>query len=83
MSLKKQATTGLVWTFAEQFGNQLIGFVISVILARILMPEQFGLIGMIAVFVAIGNALLHSGLTKSLIRGENLTSTRLFHCILL
>lgn len=74
MSLKKRAATGLVWTFAEQFGNQLIGFVISVILARILLPEQFGLIGMIAVFVAIGNALLHAGLTKSLIRGENLTS---------
>ncbi len=74
MSLKKRAATGLVWTFAEQFGNQFIGFIISVILARILLPEQFGLIGMIAVFVAIGNSLLHAGLTKSLIRGENLTS---------
>ncbi len=74
MSLKKRVSKGLVWTFAEQFGNQLIGFIISVILARILLPEQFGLIGMIAVFVAIGNALLHAGLTKSLIRGENLTS---------
>ena len=74
MSLKRKVTAGLVWTFAEQFGNQLIGFVISVILARILLPEQFGLIGMIAVFIAIGNALLHSGLTKSLIRGENLDS---------
>lgn len=72
MSLKKQATIGFVWTFAQQFGNQLIGFVVSVILARILLPEEFGLIGMIAVFVAVGNTLLHSGLTKSLIRGENL-----------
>ncbi len=72
MSLKKQATIGLVWTFAQQFGNQLIGFVVSVILARLLLPEEFGLIGMIAVFVAIGNTLLHSGLTKSLIRGEDL-----------
>lgn len=72
MSLKKQATIGLVWTFAQQFGNQLIGFIVSVILARLLLPEEFGLIGMIAVFVAIGNTLLHSGLTKSLIRGEDL-----------
>ncbi|WP_300440074.1 lipopolysaccharide biosynthesis protein [Christiangramia sp.] len=74
MSLKKRVTAGLVWTFTEQFGNQLIGFVISVILARILLPEQFGLIGMIAVFIAIGNALLHAGLTKSLIRGKDLES---------
>jgi len=74
MSLKKQATRALVWTFAQQFGNQLIGFVVSIILARLLLPEEFGLIGMIAVFVAIGNTLLHGGLTKSLIRGEDLNN---------
>jgi len=61
-----------VWTYAQQFGNQLIGFIVSLILARILMPEEFGLIGMIAVFVAVGNTLLHGGLTKSLIRREDL-----------
>ena len=74
MSLRKKATTGLIWTFSEQFGNQIVGFIISVILARILLPQEFGLIGMIAVFVAIGNALLNSGLNKSLIRGKNLES---------
>jgi len=75
MSLRKKASVGLVWTFAEQFGSQLIGFIISIVLARILLPEQFGLIGMIAVFVAIGNTLLHGGLTKSLIRGEELEAS--------
>lgn len=72
MSLRKKATTGFVWTFAQQFGNQAIGFTISLILARILLPEEFGLIGMIAILVAIGNTLLNSGLTQSLIRSENL-----------
>ncbi len=72
MSLRKQATSGMVWTFAQQFGNQLIGFVVSLILARLLLPEEFGLIGMIAIFIAIGNSLLNSGLTQSLIRGEDL-----------
>ncbi|MDX1718653.1 MAG: lipopolysaccharide biosynthesis protein [Salegentibacter mishustinae] len=70
MSLKKIATSGLVWTFTQQFGNQLIGFFVSLVLARILLPEEFGLIGMIAVVVAIGNALLDGGLTKSLIRDK-------------
>ena len=74
MSLKKRATRGMVWTFAEQFGNQIVGFGISIVLARMLLPEQFGLIGMISIFVAIGNTLLHAGLTKSLIRGENLST---------
>ena len=70
MSLKKKAAKSLVWTFTQQFGNQLIGFIISLLLARILLPEEFGLIGMIAVVVAIGNALLDGGLTKSLIRDK-------------
>ncbi len=70
MSLKKKAAKSLVWTFTQQFGNQLVGFIISLVLARILLPEEFGLIGMIAVVVAIGNALLDGGLTKSLIRDK-------------
>ncbi len=72
MSLRTRAKKGFVWTFAQQFGNQTIGFTISLILARILLPEEFGLIGMIAIFVAIGNTLLNAGLTQSLIRSEEL-----------
>jgi O-antigen/teichoic acid export membrane protein len=68
MSLKRKAAISLVWTFTQQFGNQLIGFIVSLVLARILLPEEFGLVGMIAVVVAVGNALLDGGLTKSLIR---------------
>src|SRR5690606_29637478 len=54
------------------FGNQLIGFIVSVILARILLPAEFGLIGMIAVFIAIGNTLVNAGLTQSLIRSKEI-----------
>ncbi len=72
MSLAKKALTGLVWTFAQQFGTQFISFVASIILARVLLPEEFGLIGMLAIFMAIGNVLINGGLTTSLIRTENL-----------
>lgn len=71
MSLRKKATSGLVWTFGQQFGNQIITFLVSIILARILTPEQFGLIGMIIVFIAIGQSLMDSGLTQSLIRNTD------------
>lgn len=71
MSLRKQATAGLVWTFAQQFSNQIIAFVVSIILARLLLPEQFGLIGMVAVFIAIGRSLMDAGLTQSLIRDKD------------
>jgi O-antigen/teichoic acid export membrane protein len=70
MSLRRRATSGFVWTFAQQFGNQLVNFIVSVILARILLPAEFGLIGMIAVFIAMGNTLLNTGLPQSLIRSK-------------
>ena len=73
MSLRKKALSGLVWTFAQQFSFQGISFIVSVVLARILLPSEFGIIGMIAVFVAVGNSLVSSGLTQSLIRSKELT----------
>ncbi|MGV8963845.1 MAG: lipopolysaccharide biosynthesis protein [Candidatus Saccharimonadaceae bacterium] len=71
MSLRKQAISGMVWTFAQQFSTQGIGFLISVVLARLLLPAEFGIIGMIAIFIGIGGALVDSGLASSLIRTPN------------
>lgn len=71
MSLKKQAITGLLWTFTQQFSVQIINFVVQIILARILLPEDFGLIAMLTVFIAVGVSLSDSGLTSSLIRTTN------------
>lgn len=72
MSLKKQALSGVVWSYTQQFGTQLISFAVSIILARILLPEEFGLIGMIAIFMGIGMTLFDGGMTSSLIRSNNL-----------
>lgn len=72
MSLKKQALNGAVWTYSQQFGTQLISFVVSIILARLLLPEEFGLIGMIAIFMGIGTTLFDGGMTSSLIRSDEL-----------
>ena len=71
MSLKQKALKGVFWSFVEQFANQIIGFGISLALARLLMPEDFGLIAMLAIFMGLGGALISSGLTQSLIRTEN------------
>ncbi|ACU06802.1 Lipopolysaccharide biosynthesis protein wzxC [Flavobacteriaceae bacterium 3519-10] len=70
MSLKKQAISGMLWTFAQQFSVQGISFVVSIILARLLLPAEFGLIAMISVFVGLANALISSGMTQSLVRTE-------------
>lgn len=73
MSLRKQAVSGMIWTFLQQFGSQLISFVVSVVLARLLLPEEFGLIGMLTIFMGIGSALFNGGLTSSLIRTQECT----------
>lgn len=68
MSLKKQAISGVLWTFAQQFSTQIISFVVKIVLARLLLPEEFGLIAMISVFMAVGTTLIDGGMTSSLIR---------------
>lgn len=67
-NLKKQAISGVIWTFAQQFSVQLINFGVQIILARLLMPEDFGLIAMLMVFISIGQFLMDGGMTSSLIR---------------
>lgn len=72
MSLGKQALAGMIWTYSQQFGTQILTFGVSIVLARILLPDEFGLIGMLAIFIGIGNALFDGGMTSSLIRTEEL-----------
>jgi O-antigen/teichoic acid export membrane protein len=72
MSLRKKTISGLTWNFAQQFSVQLVGFCVTIILARILLPAEFGLVAMLTVFIAVGNSLLESGLTSSLIRSSDL-----------
>jgi teichuronic acid exporter len=73
MSLRKEAISGMTWTYFQQFGSQLISFGVSIVLARIILPEEFGLIGMIAIFMGLGTALFQGGLASSLIRTKELT----------
>lgn len=72
MSLKKQALSGVFWSSLQLFGTQGIGLVVSIILARLLLPAEFGLIAMLGIFLGLAATLINSGLTTSLIRTENL-----------
>ena len=69
--LKTKALSGMFWTSLQQFGTKGVGFIVSLILARLLLPAEFGLIAMIAVFIGMGSRLLDAGLGQSLIRTEN------------
>jgi len=73
MSLKKQALKGFIWTFAEQSGGQIINFFVNIILARTLFPDDFGVLGILYVFITISNVLVDGGMKTSLIRKKNTT----------
>src|SRR5690606_25401942 len=67
----RQAVGGIIWTVADTFVLRGLSFFATIILARWLGPEEFGLVGMISVFIAIGTSLTDSGLSASLIRTKS------------
>lgn len=71
MSLKKKTLSGIFWSALQQFSTQGITFLVSIILSRLLTPEEFGLIGMISILIGLGSVLMEGGLGQSLIRTEN------------
>jgi O-antigen/teichoic acid export membrane protein len=71
MSLKLIAYKGVFWTFIDTFFSKGLSIISSIILARLLLPEAFGIMGMIYVFTAVAGALIDSGLPASLIRNTN------------
>ncbi len=58
----------MIWSFGDTVSGQLIQFIIGLILARILSPAEFGLVGMIIVFLAIAQSIVDSGFAQALIR---------------
>lgn len=69
-SLKGKMMIGLFWSFTDLMANHGIQFIIQIILARILLPEHFGIIGMIVVFIAVSESIVDSGFTQALIRDQ-------------
>lgn len=72
-SLKKKTVKGVAWTSLDEVLNVGFGFVIGVILARLLSPSDYGMLAMIAVFNAIAIAFVNSGFGNALIRKPDLT----------
>ena len=72
-SLKQKSYKALGWDFIGRIGNQGIGFVISIILARLLSPDDFGLLGMITVVIGLSTIFSDIGLGSALIQRKDAT----------
>lgn len=67
-NLKDKTVKGAGWSFIDNFASQGIAFLVSLILARLLTPGEYGLIGIIAIFIAVFNCIVDSGFSQALIR---------------
>ena len=72
-SLKQKTVRGVLWSTLERFSVQGIQFVVMIIMARMLTPNDYGLIGMLAVFIAVSQSLVDSGFSQALIRKQDRT----------
>lgn len=72
-SLKDKTVKGVGWSAIDNVAQYAVSFVVSIVLARLLSPDDYGLLGIIAIFTAICNALISGGFANALIRKKNVT----------
>lgn len=77
MSLRKSTLKGLYWNSISQYGSQIIGIVITMVLARLITPSQFGIIAMITVFSNFSGILIDFGFKSSIIQKKDVTTNDL------
>ena len=69
--LKRKSKTGIIWKLFEKSSIQVASMVIQIILARILLPEDYGIIAYLTIFIALSDTFIKQGLTTALIREKN------------
>lgn len=72
-SLKDRTIKGVGWSFIDNFSSLGISFLVGIILARLLSPDEYGLIGILTIFISIFNFIVDSGFTNALIRKKDTT----------
>lgn len=72
-SLKHKTFMGTVWSVVERFSVQGIGFIVMIIMARVLTPADYGLVGELTIFIAVSQSLVDSGFSQALIRKQDRT----------
>lgn len=72
-SLKSKTVKGVAWSGVDNVTQFGVGFVVSIVLARLLSPDDYGLIGIIAIFTAVCNSLIYGGFGTALIRKKEAT----------
>ena len=68
---KEEVISNFSWRYMERFGSQAVGFVVSIVLARLMAPEAFGVVAIVSVFTTLLNVFVDSGFGNALIQKKN------------
>ena len=74
-NFRKRVFSSLIWKFLERSGTQGIQFIIQVILARLLLPEDYGLLAIVAVFITLANIVIQGGFNTALVQKKDADET--------
>lgn len=77
-SEKKQVMQGAFWKFLERIAAQLVSLIVSIILARIISPSEYGTVSLVTVFVTIATVFVNSGFGQALIQ-KKMQIVLIFH----
>lgn len=72
-SLKNKAVSGAMWRMFEMIVCQVVAFGVGIVLARLLSPEDYGAVGMLAIFFAVANCFKDCGFGTALVQNKNRT----------
>lgn len=73
--MKSKVVNGFFWKFGEQISSQFVSFILSIILARLLTPNDYGAVALVNIFILIANVFVTSGFGTALIQKENSNET--------
>lgn len=71
-NLKKKAQKGVFWSMIDNIGSQSIQFIFAIIIARLLTPEDYGIIAMPTVFIALSQCFVNSGFSGAIVRKHDI-----------
>ena len=73
INVKKETIRSTKWSATGQYFNTIVSFIIGIVLARLLSPSDYGIVGMISIFFAIAGIIADSGFGLALIRKNDAT----------
>lgn len=74
-SLRLQTLRGAKWGAVEKFSMQAVQFVVTLVMARLLTPDDYGTVGVVAIFTAVAQSLVESGFAQALVRKQDRTDS--------